>query len=216
MESFAVIIVHKDKTNGVQIGELAPQSPDWQELKGTDYVSTSLTLTVSKNIIWHKSSNMAVYFVGKTETSQFGNPAAIITMNPDVRGCPLTPEVIEIGDVAMGWRESLQYCKEKDLELVSLSDSELWEQIHRKITLTNTNRVQRLWIGLRRSSRTGQWYWLNNDPVTDTNWRKGEPGMVHDGQCTIMSLDKDFMWSDEDCCKKAYPLCYRDPVLLPF
>ncbi|XP_023252303.1 IgGFc-binding protein-like [Seriola lalandi dorsalis] len=214
-KGFAVIVVHKDFTDGVQIGDLPLKNPAWQKLKGTEFVSTELKLALPQNFIWHKSSNMAVYFVGHTESGLFGNPAPIISTSPDPRGCTLTPEVVELGNEALGWRESLQYCRDKNLELVSLSNATLWAQIHKKIVQANSDNVRDVWIGMRRSSLTGEWYWLNKDPVTDTNWEKGEPGNADDGQCAIMSLKKDFGWSDKDCCKTARPLCYSKPVLLP-
>lgn len=79
------------------------------------------------------------------------------------------------------------------------------------------DKVQNVWIGMRRSSLTGEWYWLSGKPVNDTNWAEGEPGTVQDGQCAIMSLEheKDPGWSDEDCCKDARPVCYSSPVFLP-
>lgn len=77
--------------------------------------------------------------------------------------------------------------------------------------------MQKAWIGMRRSSLTGEWYWLNQDPVNDTNWDEGEPGAVDDGQCVAMSVEssKDFSWRDEDCCQAINPICYRGPVLFP-
>lgn len=128
----------------------------------------------------------------------------------------MSPEVVKIGEVAGDWRESLKYCKDNDLELVSFPKTQLQRQIYDKIVQANNDSLQDVWIGMRRSSQTGEWYWLSREPVTDTNWAEGEPGTVHDGQCAIMTLKsgKDFGWSDEDCCKDAYPVCYSSPVLI--
>lgn len=70
---------------------------------------------------------------------------------------------------------------------------------------------------MRRSSLTGEWYWLSKDPVNDTDWEDGEPGGVQDGQCVTMSLTSghDFKWTDKDCCEAVHPVCYRHPVLFP-
>lgn len=81
-DTFAVIVVHKDFTDGVHVGKLSLQSPEWQELKGTDHVSTRVVLATGKNVIWHAYSKMAVYFVGKKGSALFGNPAAIISKTP--------------------------------------------------------------------------------------------------------------------------------------
>lgn len=135
----------------------------------------------------------------------------------DYRGCILTPGVLQIGDEAIDWRESVQYCKNRTLELISISTTQFQTQIYHNILQTKSHSMQDMWIGMRRSSQTGDWYWLNSDPVTHTDWGVGEPGEVNDGQCAIMSQDSstNFTWRDEDCCKAAYPICYSNPVLLP-
>uniref|UniRef100_A0A8D3B827 C-type lectin domain-containing protein n=1 Tax=Scophthalmus maximus TaxID=52904 RepID=A0A8D3B827_SCOMX len=93
--------------------------------------------------------------------------------------------------------------RHNDLQLVSFSRTVNVMQIHKELVQVKNDSMREAWIGMRRSSQTGEWYWLNNDPVTDTNWEEGEPGTEDDGQCAIMSLEsgKDFGWRDEDCCK---------------
>lgn len=81
-ENFAVIVVHKDFTDGVHVGSLPLKNPDWQELKETDYASTSVALASGQKVIWHSSSKMAVYFVGNKGNAWFGNPAPIISKTP--------------------------------------------------------------------------------------------------------------------------------------
>lgn len=129
----------------------------------------------------------------------------------------MSPEVVKIGDVAGGWKKSLKYCKDNYLELVSFPNTQLQKQIYEKIVQVNNASLQELWIGMRRTSQTGEWYWMNKEPVTDTDWAEGEPGTVHDGQCAILSLKNGngFGWSDADCCKDAHPVCYSSPGLLP-
>lgn len=115
----------------------------------------------------------------------------------------------------MGWPDSVQYCKNMTLELISISSTQFQTQVYQKVVQTKSSRVQDMWIGMRRSSQTGDWYWLNRDPVQATDWGVDEPGGVNDGQCAIMSQNSstNFDWRDEDCCKAAYPICYSEPVL---
>nr|XP_046256767.1 uncharacterized protein LOC124065420 [Scatophagus argus] len=216
VQNFAVIVVHKDFTDGVHVGSRPLESPEWQQLQGTELVSTSVVLASNQTVIWHSFSKMAVYFLGKKAGAVFGHPAAVVSKIPDIRGCVVSPEVVKIGQHAGSWQESLKYCKDNNLELVSFPKAQLQRQIYDKIVQAKNDSLQVVWIGMRRSSQTGEWYWLSRDPVTDTNWGDGEPGMVHDGQCAIMSLErsKDFGWSDENCCKNIHPLCYSSPVLL--
>lgn len=128
----------------------------------------------------------------------------------------MSPEVLKIGEEADGWRESLKYCRDNDLELVSFPGAQLQSHIYNKIMQVKDDSLWHVWFGMRRSSQTGEWYWLNKEQVNETNWGEGEPGTKDDGQCAIMSLESStrFAWSDEDCCKKAHPVCYKDPVFL--
>lgn len=114
----------------------------------------------------------------------------------------------------MSWTQSVQYCKNQTLELISMSTTQFQTQIYQRLE-SSSGSLQDLWIGLRRSSQTGDWYWLSTDPVTDTDWGEGEPGDVNAGQCAMMSQNgTDFPWRDEDCCQHALPVCYGQPVLL--
>ncbi|KAK1894964.1 C-type mannose receptor 2 [Dissostichus eleginoides] len=156
---------------------------------------------------------MAVYFVGNKENAWFGNPAVILSHISDFRGCVLSPEIVRIGTKADGWRESLKNCTDDQLDLVSFPETILQTQINKKVLQANTDNLQEVWIGMRRSSMSGEWYWLNGSTVKDTNWEEREPGPMHDGQCAIMSLEDGFGWRDEDCCKAAHPVCYKEPVV---
>lgn len=80
--NFVVIIVHKDLTAGVHLGTNSLKSSMWLQMNQTDYVSTHVALTSHKNVIWHSSSQMAVYFVGHKNGTIFGNPAPIISKTP--------------------------------------------------------------------------------------------------------------------------------------
>lgn len=118
--------------------------------------------------------------------------------------------------MAGGWRESLRYCQSLQLQLISLSRRPHQAQVYSKVLQEQDAGPTDLWIGMRRSSRSGRWYWLSNDPVTDTDWAEGEPGALDHAQCAVLTRRRSsFAWRDENCCRSAHPVCYKDPVLLP-
>ncbi|XP_028280680.1 uncharacterized protein LOC114448131 [Parambassis ranga] len=213
-ETFAIIVVHKDFKADVRFGSAPLSNAQWEELKGTDYVSARIDLQPNKNIIWHPSTTMAVYFGGTKDGGLFGNPAAVISKSPDIRGCAVVPEVIKIGEVADGWRESLKYCRDNNLMMVTLPDPGLRQQIYQRVAQRSS--VKELWIGMRRSSFTGEWYWVDGQGVNNTDWGEREPGAADEGQCARMTVkNMDFDWEDEDCCKDIQPVCYDKPYILP-
>ncbi|KAM4581002.1 uncharacterized protein PAE49_005664 [Odontesthes bonariensis] len=213
--SQAVIVVHKDSKDGIHIGREPLNGADWRDLKGTEYVSAVLMLRSNTTVIWHASSKMGVYFLGKKNGSLFGNPASIISPTPDFRGCALIPEVVKVHEDAGSWQKSIKTCEQQGLELVSFPNKSLHQQVCDQLQADDGTAAE-VWIGMRRSSYTGEWYWLDDAPVQHTGWGQGEPGELEDGQCVVMSLrrNKGCEWRDEDCCKAVRPLCYKRPDLL--
>ncbi|XP_068999874.1 uncharacterized protein [Embiotoca jacksoni] len=212
-DDFAVIVVNEIDKDKVRIGTEPLVGSDWQKLKGTDYVSVKVTLQSGISIIWHTSSKIAVYFLGRKDGTLFGNPGHIVGKSPDFRGCALTPLAVDIGETAMGWRESLKYCRDKDLKMLSFSNTEMHQLVSDRLIETKSDSLKEVWMGMRRSSLTGEWYWVDGQPAGDTFWGDGEPGAAHEGQCASMSLkNKKFVWSDEDCCKHIHPVCVKNPI----
>ncbi|TNN31825.1 C-type lectin lectoxin-Phi1 [Liparis tanakae] len=194
-QSSVLVVVNKTFTDGLHVGG-APVPGSWQELPGTDYAAATVELAEGRSFVWHAASKMAVYFMGRKNRSWFGNPAA----------------VVHVGAAASGWKESLQYCKDRQMALLSFPEARHHAQISRK--LLRAGAEGELWLGLRRSALSGDWYWLSGAPQADTNWEDGEPGTVHHGQCAAMSRERRFSWSDRSCCEDAKPVCYTPPTLL--
>lgn len=131
----------------------------------------------------------------------------------DFRGCVSTPEVTKILQEAESWQESIRSCKNQTLDLISLPSEALQKQTCQNL---RGNDAKQVWIGTRRSSLTGDWYWLDESDFNDTNWAGSEPGDVSEGQCAVMSLegDGDCGWKDRNCCEDARPFCYAAPQIL--
>ncbi|KAJ3597726.1 hypothetical protein NHX12_001243 [Muraenolepis orangiensis] len=210
----AVLVVHKDHKDLVYNGSVPLSGQEWNDIKTTHYVSKTVTLNKMNNVFWSPKA-MMVYHIGYQGTIMFGNPAPIISKYTSLKGCVLTPEVVDIGDVAMGWRESIQYCRNMGLDLASMDGTEMRFLAPKLHAMNET--LKQVWIGFRRSSLTGEWYRLSKTKIENTHWDEGEPGEPEEGQCAMMSLDpdKDFGWSDESCCTAAVPLCHKDPILFP-
>lgn len=120
----------------------------------------------------------------------------------------MIPESLTVSNNTQSWRESIESCEGTGLNLISLSKVHLQRQVCNKL---HQGSDQKVWIGMRRSSMSGDWYWLNGNQLGDTNWDTGEPGTVDEGQCALMSLRNNCTWRDEDCCNEYQPLCYKEP-----
>ncbi|CAJ1061223.1 C-type lectin lectoxin-Phi1-like [Xyrichtys novacula] len=100
------------------------------------------------------------------------------------------------------------------MELVSLLDANHQSQIYDKIEQAKEASLLEVWICMRSSSRNLSWYWLNKHPVNETDLAGHKP---EQGQCVIMSTEreKDFSWSNRECCKKAWLVFYRPLIFFP-
>ncbi|XP_061574114.1 uncharacterized protein LOC133440806 [Cololabis saira] len=222
-ETAAVVMVHRGLQDWVRVGDGPLEDAEWEDVRGTLYVSTRIAVAPDTTVlIWHKSATIVVYVLQTKGGSVFGNPAPMIGSSPDSKGCVLVPEVVQIQEAAASWRASLASCADQDLELVSLSSETVRRQICRKLpwsgpgTGPGTDVPEQVWIGMRRSAKTSEWYWVNNDTLSNAHWAAGEPGAHDDGQCAAMSLQQggDFSWRDEDCCRAVRPVCYRKAKIL--
>lgn len=81
-ENYAVIVVREDQVGGVHVGDVAVNTSQWEQLHGTNFVSKNIYLHSSQRLVWHESSKMAVYLVGKKDNVFFGNPAFAISSTP--------------------------------------------------------------------------------------------------------------------------------------
>ncbi|KAM6967766.1 CD209 antigen-like protein A [Aplochiton taeniatus] len=158
---------------------------------------------------------MAVYFLSVSGMNVYGSLAISISKLADYRGCVLTPENLTVGAEEVSWTDAIQYCRNLGLELISLGDNQLQQQLAPGLKASLKEKGLKLWIGLRRSSLTGEWYWLNKAVLGTTLWADGEPGGRLEGQCAMMRLgpDNQLSWSDQSCCEDAHPVCYKDPIL---
>ncbi|XP_054916988.1 uncharacterized protein LOC129380043 isoform X1 [Poeciliopsis prolifica] len=123
-ENVLIIVVHKDHQQGIHIGNNPLEGAKWQELKGTNYFSTNRSIS-STTVVWHASAKMAVYQIYKQDNSSFGNPAPVVSANPDFRGCVVTPEVTKILNESQSWQESIRSCQKQNLNLISISSEAL-------------------------------------------------------------------------------------------
>lgn len=84
VDNSVIIMVPKNQKDGTKIGANA-LNVTWQDVPGTAYVYAMESLSSGKNIVWHTSALMAVWFVGKKVQSKnvwFGNPAPLISKDP--------------------------------------------------------------------------------------------------------------------------------------
>ncbi|KAK7886454.1 hypothetical protein WMY93_026075 [Mugilogobius chulae] len=212
--NWAVIMAPTNSTQHVKISPTTAVS--WTAMAGTNFshAEVSLSLNSGKHIIYHESALMAVWFLGKKVTGAwFGNPAARLSIYPDYRGCAVVPEELVVLPAEESWQKSIQACKDKGLELISLKNEEFQNHIYDKLQ-SDKDGLTEVWMGLRKSSYTGRWYWISDEPLEHVDWAHGSPTDDDEGHCARINVTQRAGWTLHECCSLGRPVCYKLPVLL--
>ncbi|XP_016315583.1 IgGFc-binding protein [Sinocyclocheilus anshuiensis] len=212
-EGEAVIIAETSRKNYVYIDGKLLQFTDWKPIPYSNYSSISVSLS-GTHVIWHPTSKIGVYMFEKMEGGiPYGSPAVILNDDPDRDGCVADSAHYKTTTDVMTWPESHRYCLNISYQLSTPSS----EMAQKEMTnfLQNNRGPGYLWIGLRRSLFTSEWYWQKgNDSessVSFTKWADGHPDMPWKALCAAVSQDanKEFSWKSVSCCSKLGPICYK-------
>uniref|UniRef100_A0A8C2EVI0 C-type lectin domain-containing protein n=1 Tax=Cyprinus carpio TaxID=7962 RepID=A0A8C2EVI0_CYPCA len=105
------------------------------------------------------------------------------------------------------WDESLNYCRQNYIDLVSLSSQINMEGV---INNTITSQTAYVWTGLR--FMVGHWFWVSGDNLQYKAW-----STVGDPQCPARNLHCGALdrsrniWQPKDCEEKLNFVCLRKP-----
>lgn len=113
----------------------------------------------------------------------------------------------------MTWPESHQYCLNETYQLVTPDSPDA--QTKMVNWLERQHYHHDIWIGLRRSLLTLDWYWQagheSSYNVSHTKWAKNQPGDPWKAKCASGHIDKtgNFHWNSLACCMTMIPVCYE-------
>ncbi|KAL4657429.1 IgGFc-binding protein-like isoform X2, partial [Arapaima gigas] len=204
--NYALLVAKTTDTDKVMVGA-NPANVQWTQVMQTEFSQANVLLgqQPGQQIIWHPTSTIAVYHfgVGSSSVPSFGTPAIAVKDIPGIPFCYAK----SINDYRK-WTDALQYCESSGGELLSISSLEMESWVKTKII--NSGRTDSMWIGLRQSTSSGDWYWLNKDPMYFSRWVNGEPGNNFYRMCATMSLvqQNQFEWRSDNCCTPQAFICY--------
>lgn len=125
--------------------------------------------------------------------------------------CMLRFDVILVEE-KMTWEEALDYCRNKYIDLVSLT-SEIW--MKEAVNISWTAQTAHVWTGLRFLN--GHLFWTTESALMYQAWSSGgEP------QCPARNLhcgalaQKEGIWQTRDCEEKLNFLCFRRSQRYPY
>ncbi|OWK60914.1 Regenerating islet-derived protein 4 [Lonchura striata] len=109
------------------------------------------------------------------------------------------------------WDEAESWCQDvqKGAHLAWVEDAREAATLQR--TISYYQRVQPVWIGLRKSKESQAWQWTSGTDYSATSEMPGNG--AHGGSCAVLTHQSGFSaWSDADCSGKHHYICKFYPL----
>ncbi|XP_058638319.1 snaclec 3-like [Onychostoma macrolepis] len=105
------------------------------------------------------------------------------------------------------WDESLNYCRQNYIDLVSLSSQTYMEEV---INKTLTSQTAYVWTGLHFMA--GYWFWVSGDDLQYKAWSTEGEIQCPSGNLRCGALDREQkLWKPRDCEERHNFLCLKKP-----
>uniref|UniRef100_A0A8C9SQ44 C-type lectin domain-containing protein n=1 Tax=Scleropages formosus TaxID=113540 RepID=A0A8C9SQ44_SCLFO len=92
----------------------------------------------------------------------------------------------------MTWNEAQSYCRENNVDLVSVYSEEIQNWVERKVRSATSSHV---WLGLRFSCRLKLWFWVTGSVACYQNWVPGNgSGAGHCGNTAAVQSGGGHQW----------------------
>uniref|UniRef100_A0A8C4SYD5 C-type lectin domain-containing protein n=1 Tax=Erpetoichthys calabaricus TaxID=27687 RepID=A0A8C4SYD5_ERPCA len=105
----------------------------------------------------------------------------------------------------MTWSKAMDYCRERNSNLISISSQVEQDAIAALVNTTNSTNV---WLGLRQSRLFGFWFWIDEKPLSYEKWVHGPPSQLPaSSPCAAMSQQNNFSWINVSCSETYSFIC---------
>ncbi|XP_058607202.1 CD209 antigen-like protein D isoform X2 [Onychostoma macrolepis] len=103
------------------------------------------------------------------------------------------------------WSDSRQYCRDRGADLVIINTEE-------KQRLISSFTTESVWIGLSDTENEGNMTWVDNSPLKQGFWVKGEPNNLGGYEdCIELNPEKPILsnWNDLSCSNTRKGICEK-------
>ncbi|XP_016117393.1 CD209 antigen-like protein C [Sinocyclocheilus grahami] len=108
------------------------------------------------------------------------------------------------------WSDSRQYCRDRGADLLIINTEEKQRFISSLVS-------ERVWIGLSDTENEGSMKWVDNSPLKQGFWLKGEPNNYYENEdCIELNYKRDQVersplnsWNDQPCSEKKKGICEK-------
>uniref|UniRef100_A0A673HHF3 CD209 antigen-like protein 2 n=1 Tax=Sinocyclocheilus rhinocerous TaxID=307959 RepID=A0A673HHF3_9TELE len=118
------------------------------------------------------------------------------------------------------WSDSRQYCRDRGADLVIINTEEKQVSLCECLLMNESNHTyscERVWIGLSDTENEGIMKWVDNSPLKQGFWLKGEPNNYYENEdCIELNYKRDQVemsplnsWNDVPCSEKKKGICEK-------
>ncbi|XP_042620388.1 C-type lectin domain family 4 member M-like isoform X1 [Cyprinus carpio] len=107
------------------------------------------------------------------------------------------------------WSDSRQYCRDRGADLLIINTEEKQRFISSLVS-------ERVWIGLSDREQEGIMKWVDNSPLKQGFWLKGEPNNTDNEDCIELNYNREkpgwsplTSWNDCSCSEKIKGICEK-------
>uniref|UniRef100_A0A8C2IKY0 Si:ch73-343l4.8 n=1 Tax=Cyprinus carpio TaxID=7962 RepID=A0A8C2IKY0_CYPCA len=109
----------------------------------------------------------------------------------------------------LSWSDSRQYCRDRGADLVIINTEEKQRVISSLVS-------ERVWISLSDREQEGNMKWVDNSPLKQGFWLKGEPNNHNNEDCIELNYNRRLTgwstlnnWNDLPCFEKKRGICEK-------
>ena len=140
-----------------------------------------------------------------------------VTSTPSVRPVTSTPSVRPVTSTTSvrpvtyrlynteikTWREAVSACERVGGQLAMIRNAE--EQA--KVIRSREGESRSVWLGATDEGHEGTWLYVNQEPVTFTNWGRTEPNNAFNNEHCLVHHEYEGQWNDVPCSSRLPYLC---------
>ncbi|XP_025760580.1 uncharacterized protein LOC100706416 [Oreochromis niloticus] len=105
------------------------------------------------------------------------------------------------------WSDALMYCRRYYWDLLSLHSQQEQSELEQLLGLIPFSLTDHVWLGLRRSLRGDEWFWMSGYSMNFLNWPQDFVPDSYSSSCGGVASTENFLWQDQPCEENLNFIC---------
>ncbi|XP_039465888.1 uncharacterized protein LOC116319483 [Oreochromis aureus] len=105
------------------------------------------------------------------------------------------------------WSDALMYCRRYYWDLLSLHSQQEQSELEQLLGLIPFSLTDHVWLGLRRSLRGDEWFWMSGRSMNFLNWPQDFVPDSYSSTCGGMTSREHLLWQDQPCEENLNFIC---------